>query len=122
MHAGARRGFVVTTASFTQSAREFATGKPITLVDGEDLIRWINRTSSARGEVGSSPKPDVDFNPYAVLGVSRRASKDEIRSAYIDLIARYHPDKVAHLGNEFQAIAKEKTLAINRAYEMLSHS
>jgi DnaJ-domain-containing protein 1 len=35
-------------------------------------------------------------------------------------MARYHPDKVAHLGLEFQAIAKEKTLAINRAYHLLT--
>src|SRR5215469_1976938 len=64
--------------------------------------------------------PCVSFNPYEVLGVSQGASREEIRSAYRNLIARYHPDKVAHLGQEFEAIAREKTLAINRAYEMLA--
>ncbi len=123
MHAGARRGFIITTASFTQSAREFVIGKPITLIDGEHLIAWINGAgSSGRGEAGSGQKRDVGFNPYETLGVSRGASKNEIRSAYVNLIARYHPDKVAHLGHEFQAIAKEKSLAINRAYQMLSNT
>ena len=64
--------------------------------------------------------PCVSFDPYEVLGVSQGASREEIRSAYRELIARYHPDKVAHLGQEFEAIAREKTLAINRAYEMLA--
>ena len=64
--------------------------------------------------------PCGSFNPYEVLGVSQGASREEIRSAYRELIARYHPDKVAHLGQEFEAIAREKTLAINRAYEMLA--
>ena len=64
--------------------------------------------------------PSVSFNPYEVLGVSQGASREEIRSAYRDLIARYHPDKVSHLGQEFEAVAREKTLAINRAYEMLT--
>ena|SRR6266576_1432691 len=64
--------------------------------------------------------PGVSFNPYEVLGVSLGASREEIRSAYRDLIARYHPDKVSHLGQEFEAIAREKTLTINRAYEMLT--
>ena len=72
------------------------------------------------GQDGSGEGRDSSFNPYEVLGVSQGASKDQIRSAYVDLMARYHPDKVAHLGLEFQAIAKEKTLAINRAYHLLT--
>jgi len=32
---------------------------------------------------------------------------------------KYHPDKVSHLGEEFQQIAKEKSQEINRAYEMV---
>lgn len=122
MHAGARHGFFITTASFTQSAREFVIGKPITLIDGEYLLGWINGTRSSRSDAGSGRSQNVGFDPYEVLGVSRGASTDEIRSAYLKLIAKYHPDRVSHLGYEFQEIAKEKAQAINRAYEMLAHS
>jgi DnaJ-class molecular chaperone len=34
-------------------------------------------------------------------------------------VSRYHPDKVAHLGKEFQELAHKKLLAIQRAYEIL---
>jgi len=73
-----------------------------------------------KGQGGAGQGRGISFNPYEVLGVPQGASKDQIRSAYVDLIARYHPDKVSHLGQEFQAIAKEKTLAINRAYKLLT--
>ena len=57
--------------------------------------------------------------PHEILGVSRRAGKDEIRQAYRALIAQYHPDKVAHLGPDLRETAHRKTLEIQRAYEAL---
>jgi curved DNA-binding protein CbpA len=58
------------------------------------------------------------FDPYAVLGVGRNASPTEIRAAYLDLVARYHPDK--HGGNPLEGLAAEKMAEINRAHEILS--
>jgi DnaJ-domain-containing protein 1 len=65
------------------------------------------------------PRDSTRTDPYAVLGLRPGATKDEIRAAYRNLIAKYHPDKVAHLGIEFQEIAKTKALELNRAYEIL---
>ncbi len=62
--------------------------------------------------------PTAPFDPYAVLGVGRSASLAEIRAAYLDLVARYHPDK--HGGNPLEGLAAEKMAEINRAYEILS--
>jgi hypothetical protein len=59
------------------------------------------------------------FDPYHVLGITRRASKEEIKAAYFNLIKQYHPDKVSHLGQEFQKLADEKAQLINRAYQIL---
>jgi hypothetical protein len=59
------------------------------------------------------------MDPYELLEVPRTASPDEIRSAYKRAVGRYHPDKVAHLGKEFQELAHKKLLAIQRAYETL---
>jgi hypothetical protein len=58
-------------------------------------------------------------NPYKILGIERPASLDEIKRAYRLQASRYHPDKVSHLGEEFQALAKEKFQQIQEAYEQL---
>lgn len=59
-------------------------------------------------------------DPYSLLGVDRNASGEEIKAAYKRAVSRYHPDKVAHLGKEFQELAHKKLLAIQRAYEALT--
>lgn len=61
-----------------------------------------------------------DDDPYHVLGVKSSASAEEIKDAYRNRMAEYHPDKVAHLGPELRALAEKKTKAIQRAYEQLS--
>jgi preprotein translocase subunit Sec63 len=64
------------------------------------------------------PRPEPD--PYAVLGVARNASPEEIRAAYRELVAKYHPDR--HQGNPLEGLAAAKLAEINRAYEILSDS
>ena len=58
-------------------------------------------------------------DPYDVLGISRSASPDEIKGAYKELANRYHPDKVTHLGEEFQQMAEERFKEIQEAYQEL---
>jgi len=52
---------------------------------------------------------------YKTLGVERKASADEIRSAYRKLAMKYHPDK-----NPGDKKAEEKFKEINEAYQVLS--
>jgi DnaJ-domain-containing protein 1 len=61
-------------------------------------------------------------DPWTVLGVARDAGPDAIAAAYREQLKRYHPDRVAGLGDELQALAHEKTLEIQRAYEALTRS
>lgn len=65
----------------------------------------------------ASPRPR---SPYEVLGVSRGASPEEIRHAYRELANKYHPDKVAHLGDEFQQLAERRFKEIQEAYQTLA--
>ncbi len=54
---------------------------------------------------------------YAVLGLEPGAGFEEIKKAYRKLSMQYHPDKVAHLGDEFKRVAEEKMKEINAAYD-----
>lgn len=67
------------------------------------------------GKEGSA----VPKTPYDILDVPRGASPEEIRLAYKKLAGKYHPDKVAHLGKEFQELAEERFKEIQAAYEKL---
>jgi len=78
---------------------------------------WTRRSSGPRPEDLTADFSTMD--PYALLDVSPSASPEEIKTAYKRAVARYHPDKVAHLGQEFQALAHKKLLAIQQAYEIL---
>ena len=61
----------------------------------------------------------VEFDPFEVLKVRRGASPEEVKAAYREIISKYHPDKVAHLGEEYQQMAHEKVIDIQKAYEAL---
>ncbi len=57
---------------------------------------------------------------YALLEVPPTASTDEIKKAFRQQIAKYHPDKVQHLGKEFQEMAAERAAELTEAYRVLS--
>jgi hypothetical protein len=59
-------------------------------------------------------------NYYELIDVPRTASADEIKKAFRREIAKYHPDKVQHLGREFQEIAVVKAAELTQAYKTLS--
>ncbi len=52
---------------------------------------------------------------YQTLGVSRNASKDEIKKAHRKLALKYHPDK-----NPDDKVAREKFKRVQEAYDVLS--
>lgn len=55
----------------------------------------------------------------ALLGIALPASIDEVKRAYRRQISRYHPDKVHHLGEEFQVLAAEKSAQLTAVYRRL---
>lgn len=60
-----------------------------------------------------------DQSVYKVLEVSPDASDEEIKKSYRRLAARFHPDKVSHLGEEVVAGAKEKFQQLTNAFETI---
>lgn len=57
---------------------------------------------------------------YELLGLEPSADADAIKTAFRREIARYHPDKVIHLGAEFQEMAAVRAAELTIAYKTLT--
>lgn len=57
-------------------------------------------------------------DPYAVLGVSPRASVDEITAAYRTLAQIYHPDRYVDAPENVQREAERRMQELNQAYSL----
>ena len=56
---------------------------------------------------------------HKLLHVSPDATWGEVQKAYKERMAKSHPDKVSHLSEELQKKAKELTIKINEAYNII---
>ncbi|GBD43995.1 Co-chaperone protein DjlA [bacterium HR40] len=79
------------------------------------LARW---QATFRREAPAEEEPD----PYAVLGVSRDASDEEIRRTWRRLVREHHPDRLVAEGlpEELVRRANERLAAINAAYDRIA--
>jgi DnaJ-class molecular chaperone len=57
-------------------------------------------------------------DPYQILGVSKDATDEEIKSAYHELARKYHPDNYGE-DNPLKDLASEKMQEINDAYDKI---
>jgi preprotein translocase subunit Sec63 len=84
------------------------------------VVLRLARAFADRRQLPRRPQGLGGWDPYAVLGVGRGASQDEIAQAYREQVKRYHPDRVADLGPELQHVAHRKTVELQRAYRELT--
>ena len=56
---------------------------------------------------------------YQILEIEVSVNDEEVKKAYRKMAMKYHPDKVHHLGPEFQKDAQDKFRKINEAYETI---
>ena len=56
---------------------------------------------------------------YTILEVDPKASDEEVKAAYRRMAKKHHPDKVSHLGEEFQKSAAEKFKKVQDAWERI---
>lgn len=56
---------------------------------------------------------------YAALEISQDATDEELKKAYRKMAVKYHPDKVAYLGEDLKNQANEKFQQLNAAYEKI---
>lgn len=62
----------------------------------------------------------ADKDYYEILGVDKKASADELKSAYRKLAKKYHPDLYTNASEAEKKNAEEKFKEINHAYDVLS--
>lgn len=103
----------------------------IALADGDIHKSELDVISQITNNLGISDKDfasikamfvkDVN-NDYKILEIEPSATDEEIRKAYRRMAMKYHPDKVTHLGEEFQKSAKEKFQKLQEAYDNIKKS
>jgi len=73
-----------------------------------------SRAHTREGDPSSATR-----DPYQILGIESGASQENIKQAFRQLAGKYHPDKVAYLGDEFKALAEKRFKEIQWAYDEL---
>jgi DnaJ like chaperone protein len=79
----------------------------------------VARASVAGGPMAGAEGPD----PYAILGVARSASDEEIKQTWRQLVRENHPDALLAKGmpEDCVALANEKLSVINAAYDRIAY-
>ena len=84
----------------------------------ESIAASIGLAASDRDSLLNIYRQDTE-SAYKVLGIERNATDDEVRKAYKRMALKYHPDKVATLGEDVQKAAEEKFKRVQQAYEQI---
>lgn len=84
----------------------------------ETIASWIGLTKDDAASIFAIFRPNNDAN-YKILGIEPTATNEEVKKAYRKMAVKYHPDKVATLGEDVQKAAEEKFKAIAQAYDAI---
>lgn len=89
-------------------------------VQEKELIAFISRemglTNNDFESIQAMFVPNTEAD-YKILEIEPTATDEEVKKAYRRMAMKYHPDKVSHLGDDFQKAAHEKFQSVNKAYE-----
>lgn len=100
----------------------------IAKADGMVIESEVNQIHTISGYLGISARDfesikamfyNSSDNAYKILEITKEATVDEIKAAYRKMAKKYHPDRVAHLGEDHQKGAVEKFRQVKDAYEKL---
>ena len=100
----------------------------IAAADGQVHSKELNVIEFIASSIGISDKDKNSIksmfiedtqSAYNILEVDPSASDQEIKKAYRKMANKYHPDKVSHLGEDFQDAANQKFQKVNEAYDKI---
>jgi DnaJ like chaperone protein len=75
-----------------------------------------NNYNNNQNNAQRNPQYNISSS-YQILGLPKTATPEEVKKSYRKLVVKYHPDKVAQLGPEFQKGAKENFQKVQEAYD-----
>ena len=84
----------------------------------ETIATYIGLSKSEVDSIFAQFRPSNDSN-YRILEITPEATDEEVKKAYRKMAVKYHPDKVATLGEDVQRAAEEKFKAVSQAYEAI---
>ena len=84
----------------------------------ETIANYIGLSKSESDSIFAIFRPNNESN-YKILEISPSATDDEVKKAYRKMAVKYHPDKVATLGEDVQKAAEEKFKAVAQAYDAI---
>jgi DnaJ like chaperone protein len=84
----------------------------------EVIASYIGLSKAEMDAIFAQFRPSNDSN-YKILEIDPSATNDEVKKAYRRMAIKYHPDKVATLGEDVQKAAEEKFKAVSQAYEAI---
>ncbi|MDP2303123.1 MAG: J domain-containing protein [Ignavibacteria bacterium] len=89
----------------------------------ERYERFERQQAQFKPEFDSTSASENEKSIYfgKILDLNGKVSRAQIRKKYLELIAKYHPDKVSELGEELKLLAETKTKQLNAAYEWMKH-
>jgi DnaJ like chaperone protein len=82
----------------------------------EQIASFLNINMADFNSLKAMFYADTDSD-YKILEIHNSASDEEVKKAYKKMAVKFHPDKVSHLGEEYQQDAKEKFQKVQQAYE-----
>ncbi len=85
----------------------------------DDIVAALNISQAEHERIRGRHSVVKVGEKYAILGVDRSASNEEIKKAYRQLAMQYHPDKVTHLGQELIDFSNKKFQEINDSYQTI---
>lgn len=78
----------------------------------EVIASYIGLSKAEADSIFAQFRPSNDSN-YRILEIDPSASDDDVKKAYRKMAVKYHPDKVATLGEDVQKAAEEKFKAMS---------